>query len=74
MYPQDHISNWISGQGLWNHISKKDWDSWDWQMNNRIQTPEALKALMDILQMKKRGFIFQIKNFFLPLLHTSLIL
>lgn len=58
MYPQDQISNWISGQGLWSHIPKKDWDNWAWQINNRIQTPEALKALMDITSDEEEGCRF----------------
>lgn len=42
MFPKDHTNNWISDQGLWNHISEKDWNSWAWHIKTLEQQLESL--------------------------------
>jgi len=78
MYPQDHTSNWISGQGLWNHIFEKDWKNWAWQLNNRIQKVDDLKALIDISAEEEEGcgfanqkLLFSITPYFFNLIDRN---
>ena len=49
MYPNDHLSNWFSGQGLWNDTPEQEWNSWPWQLKHRIQTMEQLKNRMELI-------------------------
>lgn len=58
MYPQDLLSNWNSGQGLWSHISEKDWSSWTWQLNHSIKTLDQLQSLMNVTLDEVEGCRF----------------
>ena len=37
------------GKGFWSNVSDKDWNSWQWQLKNRITTLEQLQRLMPTL-------------------------
>ncbi len=58
MYPNDHLSCWSSGQGLWSDTPEKDWNSWAWQLKNRIQTIEQLKKWMELSPEEEEGCRF----------------
>lgn len=58
MYPNDHLSNWISGQGLWSDIPEREWNSWAWQLKHRIQTVEQLKNWMELSPDEEEGCKF----------------
>ena len=55
---KDH-SNKNSGTTIYNSffkdVSPKDWNSWIWQMKNRIETVEDLKAHMSLTEEEERG-------------------
>jgi lysine 2,3-aminomutase len=38
-----------AGRGFWSDVSDKDWNSWVWQLKNRITTLEQLQRLMPTL-------------------------
>ncbi len=38
-----------AGRGFWSHVSEKDWNSWTWQLKNRITTLNQLTRLMPTL-------------------------
>lgn len=58
MYPNDHLSNWLSGQGLWNDTPEEEWNSWAWQLKHRIQTMEQLKNWMKLSADEEEGCLF----------------
>ena len=37
------------GRGLWSDVSDKDWNSWHWQLKNRITSLDQLQRLMPTL-------------------------
>ena len=37
------------GKGFWSNVSDKDWNSWQWQLKNRITSLEQLQRLMPTL-------------------------
>ena len=53
-YTEDR-SHWQSGQGLWEHVSSDDWNSWVWQLKNRITTLEQLEQLMELTPDERAG-------------------
>ena len=38
-----------AGRGFWGDVSQKDWDSWQWQLKNRITSLEQLARFMPTL-------------------------
>jgi len=38
-----------AGRGFWSDVSDKDWNSWQWQLKNRISTLAQLQRLMPTL-------------------------
>lgn len=58
MYPKDHLDRWISGQGRWNHISEKDWNSWAWQLKHSIKTLDHLESLIPVTPSEREGCRF----------------
>src|SRR6185295_16179308 len=37
------------GRGFWSHVAEQDWNSWTWQLRNRISTLAQLERLMPTL-------------------------
>jgi lysine 2,3-aminomutase len=37
------------GRGFWSHVTEQDWNSWVWQLKNRISTLSQLQRLMPTL-------------------------
>ncbi len=62
MYPKDQITYWYQGQGLWNNTSEKDWNSWTWQLKNRITTVEQLENHLTLTPEEKMGCYFANKK------------
>lgn len=40
---------------LFGYVSSKDWSSWTWQMQNRIETVDELKAHLHLTQEEEQG-------------------
>lgn len=55
MYPIDQLKHWHRGQGHWQNIPSEDWNSWVWQLQNRIFRVEQLEALMDLTPAEREG-------------------
>ncbi len=55
MYPEDKLSNWYRGQGLWPDVAKSDWNNWVWQLQNRITTATQLKQYMTLTEEENTG-------------------
>ena len=49
---------WVSGQGIWSHIPESDWNSFAWQLKNRIHNLEDLKHLMSLTPEEEEGCRF----------------
>lgn len=62
MYPEDSLDNWFAGQGLWGNVSEKDWNSWSWQLRNRITSVEQLEKFMTLTPDEKAGCLFANKK------------
>jgi lysine 2,3-aminomutase len=43
------------GRGFWREVADKDWNSWQWQLKNRITTLAQLEKLMPTLTPEEAG-------------------
>ena len=48
MYPNDALENWHQGQGHWAAVPAEDWNSWSWQLRNRITKLEELEQYLEL--------------------------
>lgn len=62
MHPHDRLENWFSGQGLWAGVSEKDWQSWVWQLKNRITRVEQLEEYLELTESERKGCFFANKK------------
>ena len=62
MYQRDNIENWYRGQGLWSDVPEEKWNSWHWQLQNRITTVEGLERHMTLSASEKAGCLFANKK------------
>ena len=62
MYQRDHIENWYRGQGLWSDVPEERWNSWHWQLQNRITTVEGLERYMTLSSSERAGCLFANKK------------
>lgn len=53
-YTEDR-TRWHSGQGLWADVPSKDWNSWIWQLKNRITTLEQLEKRIELTDEERAG-------------------
>src|ERR1019366_892001 len=60
-YTEDR-SSWFEGQGLWQHVPKEEWQSWAWQLKNRITSKEQLEKYMALTDEEKAGCEFANKK------------
>ena len=58
MYPNDSLENWHQGQGHWADIAAEDWNSWKWQLKNRITKLEQLEQYMELTAEERAGCLF----------------
>lgn len=62
MYPQDNVSAWYKGQGLWADVSAKEWKNWVWQLKNRLTSLAHLERYMTLTPDEKAGCLFADKK------------
>ena len=62
MYPQDSLTNWYSGKGLWPDVSDQDWNNWVWQMQNRLTNLEQLSNHLDLTPEEREGCLLAEKK------------
>ncbi|GAB4282979.1 MAG: lysine 2,3-aminomutase [Opitutales bacterium] len=62
MYPNDAYEHWYSGQGLWADVPAEKWNSWVWQLQNRITTTEQLEEHLELSPKEKAGCAFANKK------------
>ena len=58
MYPNDSLENWHQGQGIWKNVPADDWNSWTWQLKNRITKLEQLEQHMELTAEERAGCLF----------------
>ena len=58
MYPGDSLENWHKGQGHWRNVPADDWNSWKWQLKNRITKLEQLEQYMQLTAEERAGCLF----------------
>jgi lysine 2,3-aminomutase len=58
MYPNDSLENWHQGQGHWESVPTDDWNSWKWQLKNRITKLEHLEQYMELTAEERAGCLF----------------
>lgn len=56
-YNEDR-SEWYEGQGHWQHVPAEQWQSWIWQLKNRITNREQLEQFMTLTPDEKAGVAF----------------
>jgi len=42
---------------LWKDVTQEQWDSWEWQVRNRITSPEALMQVIHLTELERQGVI-----------------
>lgn len=58
MFPQDSRVHWKSGRdGAWRDVSDADWNSWEWQMRNRVVSREELEKFLPLSAGEQAGFV-----------------
>lgn len=62
MQPFDNLKHWHSGQGHWSHVSENDWNSWVWQLKNRLTSAADLEKYMKLTPEEKAGCYFADKK------------
>ena len=55
MYPEDSEENWHGGKGLWEAVADKEWDSWAWQLRNRITGLSQLEEYLELTPEEREG-------------------
>lgn len=55
MYPDDCRTKWFRGQGLWEDVPPEDWESWRWQLRNRITRLDQLEERMELTAAERGG-------------------
>ena len=40
---------------MWKNVTQAEWDSWEWQVRNRITTIEALKSVINLTEKEEEG-------------------
>ena len=58
MYPNDALENWHQGQGHWAAVPAEDWNSWSWQLRNRITKLEELEQYLELTPDERAGCLF----------------
>ena len=53
-YTEDR-THWFEGQGLWQHVPAADWNSWTWQLKNRLTSADQLEQYMTLTPEEKEG-------------------
>ena len=49
MYTKDTLDLWYSGQGVWEHVPKTNWDDWKWQLKKPPHSKGTNKQISKII-------------------------
>lgn len=78
MQPYDRYTEWQSGQGHWPHIPAEQWNSWVWQLQNRISSREQVEEYLELTPEEQAGcdfanhkLAFSITPYFFNLIDTE---
>ena len=55
MFPVDKFSEWHTGQGYWNDVTKESWSDWKWQMRNRLTSKDEIASKINISPDESAG-------------------
>ena len=56
MFPKDQPAKFKSGRnGFWRDVPDCEWNSWQWQMQNRITSREQLETYLSLTEEERRG-------------------
>ena len=58
MFPNDRTEFWQSGQGIWQDVPEEKWNSWRWQLQNRLISVEQLSEYMELTDDEREGCLF----------------
>ncbi|MDR0534858.1 MAG: KamA family radical SAM protein [Puniceicoccales bacterium] len=56
MHPSDHLENWFQGQGHWASTPPGQWQSWAWQLQNRLTSPAHFERHLTLSGEERQGF------------------
>jgi len=56
-YKEDRAT-WYEGQGLWADVPASEWNTWAWQLRNRITTLEQLERYLVPTREERAGILF----------------
>ncbi len=42
---------------MWKNVTQAEWDSWEWQVRNRITTLEQLKMVVNLTELEQEGVL-----------------
>ena len=62
MAGRDQIKYWFQGQGHWSHVPEEQWQSWVWQLQNRLTRAEHLEKYLLLTPEEKAGCAFADKR------------
>jgi lysine 2,3-aminomutase len=62
MYPLDKASDWHKGQGLWADVPAEQWNSWVWQLQNRLKDHRDLEKRMELTASERAGCLLADKR------------
>ena len=55
MYTKDTLDLWYSGQGVWEHVPKTNWDDWKWQLKNRLTQKAQISKYLKLSEEESLG-------------------
>lgn len=58
----DRPEHWVSGQGLWGDVAARDWNSWVWQLQNRLKSAEDLERYIELTPEERAGCAYADKK------------
>lgn len=62
MHPEDSFNHWHQGQGHWEAVPPEDWNSWIWQLKNRITRIEQIEPFLILTPEERAGCLFASKK------------
>ena len=42
---------------LWKNVTAEQWDDWHWQVNNRIDTVDQLKQIINMTEQEEKDIL-----------------
>ncbi len=47
---------------IWENVTQEQWDDWQWQIKNRIDTVESLKEVVNLTKTEEEGIVESLKQ------------